>query len=380
MKILYVVNVDWFFVSHRLPLALEAKKKGWEVVIVCGETTKRREIENHNIQFKSWNLTRSGINIINEIKALFYLAKIIKYEKPDIIHNVGIKSVIYGSIVSRLYKKPYVNALAGLGFTYGSNLKAKVIKLIIEPFFKFYFQANNTILIVQNNDDKEYFLKNGFVNSLNIKLIKGSGVDLKKFKFQPEKENSIPIVCLASRMLWDKGINEFIESITIFRETYPNYTVRFVLAGGVDYENPASIQKKQILKWEENKIIEWWGHQENMPELLASVNIIVLPSYREGLPKVLLEAAAVGRFIITTDVPGCREIIKDGINGLIIPKKNSQSLMSAISRGLTNKNLRESCINSGLDIIKEQYTIETIIEQTFEIYLKLINKNPNLND
>ena len=363
-----MVNVDWFFISHRLPIAIEAKKKGWEVLVLAGDTGRGNILNKYGIKFVPWKISRSGTNILDEFSAFFHLVKIVKSFNPHIVHNVGIKSVIYGSITSILLKKPYINAIAGLGFVFGSTLKAKIIKQFVTPFFRIIFNSKKSKLILQNRDDIKLFTENGYCPLSKIRLIRGSGVNLNEFKFVPEIVSEYSLVCLPSRMLWDKGIGEFVQAIRILKTRNPDLKVKFILAGGIDKENPAKIPKEQILEWVKEGLLEWWGHRENMVELLSTVNMVVLPSYNEGLPKVLIEAAAIGRVIITTDVPGCRELIIDDINGIIIPPKNAASLANAIQLLLKDKEKCKLFIKNGLEIVRKDFPIEYVVESTFNVY------------
>ena len=225
----------------------------------------------------------------------------------------------------------------------------------------------------QNEDDKNRFLDLGYINASQLRLIKSSGVDLNRFNFKLEPSSIPSIVCLPSRMLWDKGIGEFIEAIRILKNINSN-NVRFILVGGIDGENPAKILEKQLNDWVTEGIVEWWGHQTDMPKILSKALIVVLPSYNEGFPKVLLEASAIGRAIITTDAVGCRELIKDGYNGILVPPKNAKALAIAINKLLNNSDLRKKYIKNGYELVKQNYTIEKVVEQTFLIYDEMSNK------
>jgi glycosyltransferase involved in cell wall biosynthesis len=374
MKVLYVVNVDWFFISHRLPLAIEAKKRGYEVFVLAGDTGVGASLKSFDITFIPWNISRSGTNFFKEIQAIAQLFKVFRHIKPHLVHNVGVKAVIYGSLASQLFRKSYINALAGMGFAFTADtLKAQILRVIIKRFFVFIFKSKKSLLILQNEDDKKWFLENGYIDSSKLRLIKGSGVNLNDFKLVSEPTSIPPIVCLPSRMLWDKGIGEFIEAIRILK-TYGLKNIRFVLAGGIDTENPAKIPQKQLQEWVSEGIVEWWGYQTDMPNLLSKVTIVVLPSYKEGLPKVLLEAAAIGRAIITTDVVGCREIIKHDYNGILVPPQNAEVLAEAISKLLNDSELRKRYIENGFELVKQNFTIETVTEQTFNLYDELLTE------
>jgi glycosyltransferase involved in cell wall biosynthesis len=341
------------------------------VFVLAGDTGAGASLKSFDITFIPWNISRSGTNFFKEIQAIAQLFKVFRHIKPQLVHNVGVKAVIYGSLASQLFHKSYINALAGMGFAFTADtLKAQILRVIIKRFFVFIFKSKKSLLILQNEDDKKWFLENGYIDSSKLRLIKGSGVNLNDFKLESEPTSIPPIVCLSSRMLWDKGIGEFIAAVRMLKSCDLE-NVRFVLAGGIDTENPAKIPQKQLQEWVSEGIVEWWGYQTDMPNLLSKVTIVVLPSYKEGLPKVLLEAAAIGRAIITTDVVGCREIIKDDYNGILVPSQNAEALAKAISKLLNDSELRKKYIENGFASVKQNFTIEIVTEQTFILYDEL---------
>jgi glycosyltransferase involved in cell wall biosynthesis len=373
MKIVYIANVDWFFISHRLPLALEAKKRGFSVHVVAGDTGVGQTLNRYGINFIPWSITRSGTNLKGEVSSISKLYSILTELDPDIVHNVGIKSVIYGTLCALRLKKPHVNAIAGMGYSFTANSpKARIVRFMSKPLFLAIFKSARGRLILQNSDDKAWFLEKKYATSNNIRLIRGSGVDLGVFKSSKEPIGNAPIVCLPSRMLWDKGIGEFVRAVEILKTENKVSNVRFVLVGGIDSENPAGIGKSTINDWVQEGLIEWWGFQSNMAKVISQATIIVLPSYKEGLPKVLIEAGAVGRSVITTDVVGCRELIKDKFNGILVPAKDPVKLAAAISHLLANGELRELYISNGLVNVRDNYTIQKIVSKTFSIYEELL--------
>src|SRR5690606_17385950 len=300
MKIIYIVNVDWFFISHRLPIALEALNQGHEVYIFAKDTGRMTYLESLGLNIHPINLERGSINPFQTLKLLSDLKEKITSIQPDVVHLVTIKPVLIGGLASILAKVPsIVYAISGLGFIFTNTmLKAKILRLGIIPLYRLALSAKNKTVIVQNLDDLRILRQYVAIPESQTTLIPGSGVDLKQFDFQPLPLTN-KIVLMACRLLADKGVYEFQKSAQLLKEKYPE--VRFVLVGGIDPDNPASLTEQELNNWVENGDLEWWGHQMNMAEILRQATMVVLPSYREGMPKVLLEAQALGRPIVTTD-------------------------------------------------------------------------------
>lgn len=371
--IVYFVSEDWYFCSHRLSIARKALAEGFKVVVVTRVSKHRDVIKSEGFELAPIEVKRGGMNIFSEFKTLFVLYSYYKKYKPDIVHHVAIKPVIYGTLVARLIGSiKIVNAMAGLGFVFISNKKrVKLLRFFVHQLFRFLFNNKNSQLILQNKDDLGYFLKNKLVNNENVTIVRGSGVDVKKF-IPAEESTGVPIVMLASRMLWDKGVGEFIEAAKILKQE--GVEARFVLVGDSDPENPASIPNAQLSEWHELGIVEWWGERGNMHEMLTQAHIVCLPSYREGLPKVLLEAASCGKPIIATDVPGCREIVHDGENGILVLLKNSIALASAIKELIDNPKKRKSMGMNGRRLVESEFSEDIVVSQTLKVYQELLNK------
>jgi glycosyltransferase involved in cell wall biosynthesis len=367
-KLFIVVNVDWFFLSHRLPIALEALKRGYDVTICAIDTGKKKEIESYGLKFKPLPTSRSGTNAITELKVLLFLLNWYRREKPDIVHHVAMKPVTYGSIAAKcIGVKRVVNALSGLGFLFINADKNKIIHSLLSRFFKFGFNNPNLRFILQNQDDLGMIKDLKILKDNQVFLIKGSGVSLSSFKYIIEPDTTSLKIVLPARMLWDKGIREFIQAARILKSSYGNKII-FILAGPVDTENKATITESQLLDWNTEGIVSWIGFQTNMIQVLNEAHIVVLPSYREGLPKSLIEACAIGRPIVTTDVPGCREVVVNGVNGFLVPDKNEEALAKAIEKLILDKALRIKMGKEGRIIAEQSFSLESVIEQTFAIY------------
>eukprot|EP00611_Tribonema_gayanum_P029882 TRINITY_DN8148_c0_g1_i1.p2 TRINITY_DN8148_c0_g1~~TRINITY_DN8148_c0_g1_i1.p2 ORF type:complete len:373 (+),score=-36.77 TRINITY_DN8148_c0_g1_i1:1644-2762(+) len=367
-KIFFVVNVDWFFLSHRLPLALEAQKRNYEVTIVAIETGKRYEIESYGFRFIGIPTSRSGTNMYTELKAMFFLWSLYKRERPEIVHHVGVKPVTYGSVAGKLVGLPkIVNALSGMGYLFINRKENVVAHTIVMYFFKFGFRNPRVRFILQNNDDLQDVRNLKVLEDKQIFLIRGSGVDLNEFAYCPPPQNERIKIVLPARMLWDKGVGEFVEAAGILQEKHGKGFV-CILAGDIDPGNNSSISTTQLEEWQEKGWIEWIGYQKNMIPVLESAHIVVLPSYREGLPKSLIEACAIGRPIVTTNVPGCREVVKEGKNGFLVPEKDASALAAAIEKLLFDSGLRLRMGTESRKIAEATFSIDSVIQKTFDIY------------
>lgn len=364
-RIVFVTNVDWAFLSHRLPLGIEGVKRGFEVYLLAKDTGKRELLESHGIKLIDINFDRSGTNLYREFITFIELYREIRKLNPDILHNVGQKPVIYGSLVGRMQRIPkMVNAIIGMGylFTSAQGFK-KIIAKVIESIYGIIISGKRMHLIVQNQTDFDYF-RNKNVTSVN--LILGSGVDTSYFKQVPEPTHSKNKVALIGRMLWDKGIGEYVEAIKLLPNTLREKS-DFYLVGMEDKDNLMAIKKSQLKEWKMDGV-QWVGHQDDVKSWIENSNIIVLPSYREGLPKVLIEALSCGRAIITTDVPGCREVVIHEENGLLVPVKDSGELSKALLKLLSDKEYRTRLAINNRKRAIDYFDEAIVVEKTFTIY------------
>ncbi len=359
---------DWYFCSHRLPLACAARDAGYEVVVITKVNKYGKKIAEQGMRVIDLDFKRRSKNPFKSIGLIRRIYEIYSIEKPDIVHHISLKTVVLGSIAALIAKVPIViNALTGLGFIFTSNtLPVRLIKiLIIEPVLKFLFTRKNTWTILQNIDDKRHLMSFNILSEERTKLIKGSGVDISLFRHSPEASGA-PKVVFASRMLKNKGVEEFV---TAARELMDNgINASFILVGDVDEGNPSSITRNQLKDWHDEGFLEWWGHRDDINKVFEMVHIVCLPSHREGLPKVLLEAAAAGRPVIASDVPGCREIVHDGVNGLLVAVKKPIALADAIEKLVNDKNLREEMGANGRSMVEMEFSTEIINGQTLDLY------------
>jgi len=374
-KIIFFITEDWYFWSHRLPIARIAGDAGFEVLVITRVDQHKELIENEGFRLVPIGLKRSSRNVIREALSVVEIIRIYRREKPDIVHQVAVKPVLYGSWAARVAGVPcVVNALAGLGYVFVTDgWKASAFKRLVVFAYRSAFLAKNAIGIFQNPEDLKLFTDAGIVRSEKAVLIRGSGVDTSRFLHLPEPPG-IPTIVLASRMLWSKGIGEFVDATKLLRKDGVN--CRAVLVGIPDLENPASIPEETLCMWHSEGIVEWREHIEDMPEVFAKSNIVVLPSYREGLPKVLLEAASCGRPIVATDVPGCREVVRHNENGLLVPPHDSKALADALKVLIKDPELRAKMGARGREIVETEFSEEIVVRQTMELYKKmLLTKN-----
>lgn len=370
-KLVFFVTEDWYFCSHRLPLALAAKEAGFEVSIITRVRSHREEIEGAGLKLIPLNLSRHSINPLSAIKLIGRLVSIYRSERPDIVHHVAMKPVLYGAIAANIAKVPrIVNALTGFGFLFTSGaLKARVVRPLVMLFFRFLLYRPRSRLILQNPDDVHLMCDNHILKRDHISLIRGSGVNIEKFTVQPEADGQ-PLVILASRMLWDKGVGEFVKAAEVLLRQGIN--ARFVLVGEGDPGNPSTIPDKILHQWHKEGAVEWWGRSDDMLSVFRQSHIVCLPSYREGLPKVLIEAAACGRPIVATDVPGCREIVKNNINGYLASLRDASSLAKALRKLIESPEMRSKMGRCGRRLVEKEFLQEKINSETLALYKELV--------
>ena len=374
-KILIFVNDLSFFISHRLPVAEASFNKGFEVTILYGELggANLNFLRKKGFKLKYIPIQRGGINIISDIKSIYNVWKFFKKIKPDIVHTVTIKPYLYGGIISRITSVPcLVSAISGFGSLFISkDYKSRILRLMLYPIYYWAFNHPNQKVIIQNKDDANTLVKWKILNFNKIELIKGSGVNLAHFKNLNEPKG-IPVICFAARLLRDKGIYDFISAAKILN--LRNIKARFLIAGNLDKKNPSSLTINNLKKIKKNKYLEFLGHHVDIPKLYSKSHIICLPSYREGLPKSLLEAGAAGRAIVTTNVPGCRDAILPNKTGLVVPLKDPKKLADTIQWLVENPKKRIAMGKAGRKYTEKEFRIEKIVKLHLKIYKKLINK------
>jgi len=373
-KILYLVTEDWYFWSHRLPIARASRDRGFEVVVATRVQSHGDRIAGEGFRVVPLGWRRRSLHPWNETKALIELVRVYRRERPDIVHHIALKPAVYGSLAARLTgARAVVNTVAGMGYVFTSReLKARLLSPPLKSAFRFLFNRPNVRVIIQNPDDGNALAEYCGVGRDKTVLIRGSGVDLSRFAPRPEPAGR-PNVTMVSRMLWDKGVGELVEAAKRLREA--NDPIDVTLVGVPDPENPASISNAQLEAWQREGLVRWLGYREDVAKVWADSTIAVLPTtYGEGVPKALIEAAACGRAVIATDVPGCREIVLPGESGLLVPPRDSDALLEAIRRLSHDPALRKRMGEKGREHAVGGFSEETVVEQTLALYDSLLGK------
>ncbi len=370
-KILFITNVDWFFVSHRLNIGLEAISEGYEVHIATSFTNCENDLVTKGFKTHELDIDRCKTNIFNSLRTIFQILIITSKIKPDIIHSITIKPVLFGGIVSRLFRNTkFVASISGLGYLFISKSKSnQIIRFFVKILYRFSLSQKGVKVIFQNSDDEKIITKCCNLKNKDKILIPGSGVDLNFFK--PHKINKkSKIVLFASRLLISKGILEFIKSA----EALNSLGYKFLIVGKLDVDNPDCISKKELEKYVKKGIVEYLGEIKNIRDILLKSKIVVLPSfYGEGLPKVLIESAACGLPVITTDHPGCRDAIIPGKTGILVPIKNTRSIIKGIQKLLQSPDIYESMSKEARHLALKKFNVKDVVKKHLEIYDQLRN-------
>ncbi len=370
--LLFVVTEDWYFCSHRLALARAARAAGWRVVVATRVNRHADDILDAGLELRPLSMRRRGMSPTGELRTLLELAALYRRERPTVVHHVALKPVLYGSLAAFVAGVPaVVNAIAGLGFVFASrSFKARALRPLVRAGYRLAFAGRGTRVVVQNEEDEATVRKLG-VNSERIALIRGSGVDLDRFAPGPEPDGPV-VVTMVSRMLRDKGVFELVEAARRLSRSHPSLRVQLV--GPPDPENPASIDTETLEALSREGIIEWCPGTNDVPRVWAHSHVAVLPSYREGLPKALLEAAACGRPMVSTDVPGCRDVVRHERTGLLVPPRDAPALACAIARLADDPDLRARLGRGAREHVRD-FAEALIVGQTLELYSQLVDVN-----
>lgn len=370
-KLFIVVNVDWFFLSHRKEIALAAKQTGWDVTIVTADTGKLKDVEALGLRTINLPMSRSGMNIFKELQTLRFLWNLYRKEKPNVVHHVGMKTILWGTLASRFAHVPgVVNAISGLGGFFAEDNKGLLAKLM-PGVLRFAHHRKNLLCIFQNDDDKGLYIKHGIILAEQARFIKGSGVDLSVFVYTPEPEEEKLKVVLTARMIVEKGIFILIKAAEQLRHKYEDF-VEFQLVGGLD-DHPGAITEEELRAACDDTYIRWLGYRTDVKSLLMQCHIVAFPSYyMEGLPKSLIEADAIGRPIITCNSVGCKETVIDGYNGFLIPTKDVDALAEKLDLLLSDKELRQRMGRNSRAYAEKYFSIEDVINRHLKIYDELL--------
>jgi glycosyltransferase involved in cell wall biosynthesis len=375
-KIVFFANTDWYLYNFILSLLNAFKEKGWEVVAISPKGNYSERLVAMGIRWISFDFSTKSMNPLKELSVLLRLVRLFKEERPSIIHNFTIKCVLYGSIAAKFTGGiPVVNAVTGLGYIFtDKGFKVSLVRPLIERFYKYAFTMNNIRVIFQNEDDRSFFVKSGLVDKDKTIVIRGSGVDCEWFKPVHNeggaKERPVQVL-FASRMIREKGVYELIEAARILKKE--GVPVEFLFAGGRYPENPSSLTADDIENIKKEGVVQYLGHVDDMPQLISESDIVALPSsYREGTPRILIEAAAMEKPVVATDIPGCRGLVKNEVNGILVPVNNVNALVNAIRKLVENNELRVVMGRKGREIVKEEFDESIIVENTLNVYKELI--------
>jgi glycosyltransferase involved in cell wall biosynthesis len=368
-KLLLFANTDWYIYNFRLSLAKELRGQGHEVVLLSPPGNFQERLQANGFQWLPFPLSRQGINPFSELQTIWRLIRLYQQLKPDVVHHFTIKPVIYGSLAAHLLRIPgIINSITGLGHLFiDPGTLTRVLRSLAKSLYR--ISLRRTQIIFENPEDRDIFIQNRLLQPEQSHLILGTGVDVDKF--QPtSKNNDIPVILFSSRLLATKGLLEFMEAIRNLKQK--GLKARFAIAGTTDPGNPASIPQGQLDAWKGADLVEWWGWQDDMPSALAKTNIFCLPSYREGVPNALLEACACGLPIVTTDVPGCRDVVTNELNGLLVPVQNAPALADALEVLITNPELRLKMGRAGREIAVNKFSQTKVNTETLAVYKRVL--------
>ncbi len=371
-RFLLIVNDMAWFWSHRLPLAREILAEGAELHLATNDAEGNPALEPLNITGHSLPKHTGSFNPFAQIMLFIDIFQTISIVRPDIIHAVTLRHAFFSGLAARIYGAPrVVFTVAGTGSLFTSNApQIRAVRFFVIPLFRFAFGGKNRFVIFQNPDDARALVRAGAAKKENSGVIRGSGVDLVQFPYVPETPQDIPSVLFSSRLLKSKGISEFVHAARILKSK--NIAARFLVAGDTAPGNHESVSRDDMNDWANEGVIEWLGHRTDMPDLMAASAIVTLPSYYgEGVPKVLLEAAATGRAIVTTDMPGCKETVEDGVTGILVPPKDGWALADALEKLLADPALRQSMGEKGRARIESNFTVEKVNARTLSVYRRL---------
>ena len=373
-RLLFVVNAHEYTASHRLPLLAGASALGYHVEAVapaCSPAQERLEAAGYKVH--EIGLSRRGVRVWEEVAAIRSLTRLYRRLQPALVHHATIKPVLYGSLAARWAHVPaVVNAVTGLGYVYsGSGWRPRLLRKAVNPLYRFALRHPNMRVIFQNRDDWQALSDIGAIRDDVAVLIPGSGVDTAHFMPAPEPTET-PMVVFVGRMIWDKGVREFVEAAKVVQAR--GIEARFVMVGGLDPGNPAAIPEPTLRQWVQDGTVEWWGEQSDMLAVYHAASLVVLPSYyREGLPKVLLEAAACGRPVVTTDAPGCRDAVIHGQTGFLVPVRDSVALAERMQKLVEDPALRAAMGRAGRIRAEKEFSTERVVAETLSVYEQLLN-------
>ena len=371
-RLLFLITEDWYFRSHRLDLARQAQMAGMEVFVSTLVDDGGKWIKDEGFTYLPIPFVKGSRNPFREMQAIHRLTLLYRQVRPDIVHQVAMKPILYGSLAARVAKIPcVVNAFGGLGHVFTADGAAcRMLRMGLKVGLRTALAIPNSRIVVQTQNDGERLSKEGIVRRNRTVVIRGVGVDMTMFTPQL-KESRDPVILHASRMIWSKGVGDFVKAAKLLKQRGVN--ARFVLVGRTDPAAPHAISEPQLLAWQKEGVVEWWGHRDDMPNVIGSAWVVVLPTfYGEGIPKILIEACACGKPVITTPIPGCSDIVRDGENGFIIPQKDPLALAKAIQVLVENPDLRLRFGIRGREIVVDEFASQRMARQTLAVYQELL--------
>ncbi len=371
IRILYVINHAGYFLTHRLPVALAAREAGYEVHIATPRSRHVPRIRQQGLDWSPLRLSRSGRNPLQEALAVVDLVRLYRRLRPTIVHHVTSKPMLYGTLAARLTRIPaVVNAVTGLGHLHlADDLPHRILRTMVGWGYRCALRHPNMKVIFQNLEDRALFVDQHWIPSAAPVVIRGSGVDVARFAPHPRDRVEVPVVLFPARMLQTKGLEELISAARILRRR--GVRARFLLAGDPDPDNPASIPESRIRPWVDEGLVEYLGRVEEMPPVYAQADLVCLPSWREGLPKSLVEAGAAGLASVTTDVPGCRDVVRDGLEGLLVPVCDAEALAGALERLIQDEGERSRMGQRARARVVEEFSLDRVIAETLALYAEM---------
>jgi glycosyltransferase involved in cell wall biosynthesis len=371
--LLYVVNVAWYFCLHRLHLAQAARDAGFEVHVAASPDTPAhaRQIAESGFIFHPLRLRRGTWSVLGELRLSGTLLRLYRSVRPDLVHHVTIKPVLCGTLAARVAKVPaIVNSVPGLGFVFTATDRwAGLRRRAVQLAYRVLFAARSVRVIFENQDDLGLFVGEGIVSASRAALIRGVGVDLERFR-PGAARTGVPLVVLVARMLWDKGVREFCAAAARLKAA--GVGARLVLVGGLDPGNPAAVPEGWLNEQQRAGSVEWWGQRDDIPAIYAMAHIVCLPSYREGLPTVLLEAAACGCALVASDVPGCREVVRDGETGVLVRARDEAALAQGLRALIEDAALRTRLADSARALVVGEFSAGQVAAATNRLYRELL--------
>jgi glycosyltransferase involved in cell wall biosynthesis len=366
-RLLIAVNNPGFFLSHRLPVAVAARRAGFDVHVATPDGPAVPAIRDAGLEWHPIHLSRSGTRPLEESRSVHELWQLYRRLRPDVAHHVTPKVVLYGTTAARLARVPgVVNAISGLGHAFaGTGSAISPLRMAASTGYRLLLRHPRMRVIFQNEDHRRLFVAHRWIRDDEAVLIRGSGVDTAVFAPR-ERESARPLVVLAARMLRTKGVGEFVEAARLLHDR--GVAARFALVGSPDPGNPATVTEAELREWSGEGVVEHWGFRNDMARVYAEADVACLPSYTEGMPKSLIEAAACGLPIVATDEPGCRGVVRDGENGLLVPVGAVPELAAALERLIADPALRARLGAAGRALAVSEFDIEHVVAAHLAVY------------